>query len=109
METFINEITIFPLMFVTIVTFPIFFGGHQSGTTRTFYGKSSENQIRDTGENKIGTDEFELKAGSKLIEFAGTGQNDIDQKCKGCNREKFKPKVKIDRFQGFFFHVPGSR
>jgi len=109
METFINEITIFPLIFVTIVTFPIFPGGHQCGTTRTFDGKSSENQIRDTGEDKIGADEFELKAGRKLIEFAGTGQNDIGQKCKGCNRKKFKAKMKINRFQGFFFHVPGSR
>ena len=96
-------------MFVTIVTFPIFLGGNKCGTTRTFYGKSSENQIRDTGEDKIRTDEFELKARSELIEFPGTGENNIEQKCNGRNREKFKAKMKIDRFQGFFFHGPGSR
>ena len=106
MDTLIDQISILPLEFVTIGAFPILYSNHQGVTTGIFNGESSENQKRDTCKDKKRTDEFELDTGGKLIEFAGTGQNDIEQKCNGRNREKFK--TKIDTFQGLFFHGAGS-
>ncbi len=108
MDTLINQVPILPLEFVTIVAFPIFSSRDQSVTTRTFKGESPENQKRDTCKHKKRTNELELDTFGKLIKFTGSGQNDIEQKCKGCNCEKFKTKMKIDTFQGLFFHGAGS-
>lgn len=108
MDTLIDQISIFPLEFLTIGAFPIFSSRDQGVTTRTFNGESPENQKRDTCKDKKRTDEFELDTGGKLIKFTGTGQNDIEQKCNGRNSEKFKTKMKIDTFQGLFFHGAGS-
>jgi hypothetical protein len=103
-DTLINQVPILPLEFMTIDAFPIFPRRDQGVTTRAFNGESPENQKRDTGKHKKRADEFELNTSGKLIEFTGSGQNDIKQKCNGRNCEKFKPKMKIDTFQGFFFH-----
>jgi len=108
MDTFINQKPILPLGFLTIGAFPIFSGRDQDVTTRAFNGESSENQIRDSGKDKKRADEFELDTSGKLIKFAGSGQNDIEQKGNGRNREKFKTKMKIDTFQGLFFHWADS-
>lgn len=103
-NTLINQVPILPLGFMTIGAFPIFPRRDQGVTIRTFNGESPENQKRDTCKHKKRTDELELNTGGKLIKFTGSGQNDIKQKCNGRNCEKFKPKMEIDTFQGFFFH-----
>jgi hypothetical protein len=77
-------------------------------TTWTFYREPSENKKRDTCKDKKRADEFELDTGGKLIKLAGSGQNDIEQKCNGRNGEEFKTKMKIDIFQRMFFHWAGS-
>ena len=94
---------------MAIFAFPIFSSRDQFRTIGAFDGKFSENQKRDTRKKKKRTDEFELGTGSKFFKLTGTGQNDIDQKCNGCNRKKFKTKMEKTIFQGLFFHGAGSR
>lgn len=108
MDTFINQISVFPLQFMTIFTFPIFSSRNQCLATRTFNGESSENKKRDACKDKKWADKFELDTGGELIKFAGSRQNDIEQKCNGRDGEEFKTKMKIDIFQRMFFHWAGS-
>ena len=73
MNTFIDQISILSLEFVTIGAFPILSSGDQGVAARAFNGESPENQKRDACKDKKRADEFKLNARGKLFEFTGTG------------------------------------
>jgi len=77
MNTFINEIPIFSLQFMAGIALPVLFRGDQFIAIGALDGKSFKYKEKKPGQDKIGPHEFELKGGSELIKFRGTGQNNI--------------------------------